>query len=193
MTVSRRPRAVFVFFAMLAAVAVVIVVAALPSSGRKATLGQIRQAQRQFRRYGVDSYTVDLQRTCFCNSVGLTFTLTVKHGQLVHIVAKGFGPDDPRRDEDADRARAELPPQDEWLYGWGPIGAALASLASEVAAGGTAPGPSAVFADKGAHEVVRTLSYDDGTGVLRSYSSHVTNTFDSQVSYVWSNFRPRNP
>jgi hypothetical protein len=145
-------------------------------------------ARTKFREYGVDSYTVDVERSCYCDTNGLTFTVTVEHGKLTHVSVRGFMQRDTRRTQVTEWDAPYLPRRYEWLRDWGPIDRALSSVTETVERGGV-DGPAAMFFDEGEHKLVTELSVDTSTGILRSYSADITNTSDAWVDYRWSNFR----
>ena len=179
---------------LITAVAVVVVAATVilvmlsEVSDRMATLHRIDQARELFQEYGVDSYTVDIERSCFCDTNFLTFTLTVKDGKVTHVAVRGLADRHQGVEDTAEWDR--VPKQYDWLDEWGPIDHGLATAAATVAGDESVEGPFAMYISEGDHELVTKFSFNPRTGVPRSYSSYISNTYDSQVSFRWSNFRP---
>jgi hypothetical protein len=188
-TLRKPVTAIAVLLVMVTVVAVILVTRSEDSS-TAATLNKVQRAQLQFRKYGVDSYTVDVERSCLCDTNFLTFTLTVDDGKLTHVAVRGFSQRDPSLTDAMEWDVAQLPTRYDWLRKWGPIDKALVSTAATVAGTQGVDGPVAMYVTDGDHKFVAEFSYHTRTGVPSSYWSYITNTYDSQVGFQWSNFTP---
>ena len=154
------------------AVGIVVALVLAPWADQPAALAKVARAQDRFRRSGLDSYQVFVERACFgCDDPG--FWITVEDGELTRV-------DTMKVDQ--------LPSWQRWVERWGPIDRAFDSMKSSVSNG--ADGPAAMFVMPGDHHVKARFTSDPETGAPRSFSTSITNAADSWVSYHWSTFTP---
>jgi hypothetical protein len=164
-------------------------VSSAASSRELDAIGEIAGAADRFDDLGVDSYKITVRHWCFgCGGRFDRFRLTVERGELTRIVAHGRDRD---RRKPLTEVWDEVPDTYEysWIKRWGPIDRAFATMTAAVR-GASKDGPAAMYFADGEHVRVTTTSFEPGTGVPREFSTSITNTYDSQYSVSWSNFRP---